>query len=226
MKKVFLVRHAESASNAGRKTTNPVNNPLTEFGQEQARRFTSLWGGKEEQPQLIVTSPYIRTQQTAAPFRAKYPETPHEEWAVEEFTQLCPKKYMGTTHHDRMPFVHAYWDRADPHYVDGEGAESFQMFATRVVALFEKAQSRREDYIVVFTHGGFMQGAVFHTLVGRPWSSEDMKAFHEFQKGFPIDNVATLSFRYDGAFGDHGWSIARLWQFASLRVSFAPPPVK
>jgi broad specificity phosphatase PhoE len=223
MKKLFLVRHAESASNAGLKTEHPVTVPITPFGQEQAKRFTNLWGGKEERPELVVTSRFIRTQQTAAPFLAKYPNVPHEEWAVEEITQLCPKKYSGTTHYDRTPFVQSYWSRADPHYVDGDGAESFQQFANRVAGLFEKVMARRESYIVVFTHGGFMQGAVYHTLLGRPWSSEDMKAFHTFQKGFPIDNVATLSFRYDGTFGDHGWSVARLWQFASLRVSLNPP---
>lgn len=207
VKRLYLVRHGESASNAGLVTESPVSNPITGLGEEQAKRFATTWGVK---PDLVVTSPFVRTKQTAAPLRALHPDIPHEEWPVEEFTQLSPDKYHGTTHKDRMPKVIEYWARADPNFCDGPGAESFITLTQRITKLFESAAARDEDDVAVFTHGTFMQAALFSTLVGRPRTSEEMTTFYQFSKGFPIPNLGVMSFRYDQA----SWLIGRIWDFS------------
>src|SRR5947207_12823321 len=77
MHKFFLIRHGESQSNAGLATADPKNVALTSGGNEQAaqiaaflKEYTSL--------NLIITSAYLRANQTAAStkdaFRIWYPE--------------------------------------------------------------------------------------------------------------------------------------------------------
>jgi 2,3-bisphosphoglycerate-dependent phosphoglycerate mutase len=118
----WLIRHAESEANFGLATAQPAETPLTERGWEQARRLAA-W--LDEPPSLIVTSPYVRTKQTAQPARERFPEVPHEEWPVQEFTYLSGLHGRLTTAAERRPLVEAYWLRADPHHVDSPGSESF-----------------------------------------------------------------------------------------------------
>jgi broad specificity phosphatase PhoE len=193
--KLFLVRHGESASNAGLVTEGPVENPITEKGRGEAQTLANLWGGR---PDLIVTSPFIRTQQTSEPLRALHPEVPHEEWAVQEFTQLAPCRYKGTTHADRGPRVREYWERNDALYNDGAGAESFKDFRHRVERLFDRAAVRFDagfKEIAVFTHATFMQAALYSRL--KINGLDNMSDFYRFSQGLPVPNVGAMCFQYE-----------------------------
>ncbi|HKC86457.1 MAG TPA: phosphoglycerate mutase family protein, partial [Blastocatellia bacterium] len=119
-KNVWLIRHAESAGNAGLTTSRPDTIPLTGKGIDQASRLADSF---TRPPTLIVTSPYIRTQQSARPTIERFPAVRREQWPVQEFTYLAPARYQDTTDADRWPFAEKYWSRCDPHYIDGEGAE-------------------------------------------------------------------------------------------------------
>ena len=121
MKAVF-VRHGQSTGNAGLPCDDLATIELTELGWSQARQVAEDW---QERPALIVTSPYLRTQQTAAPTIERFPDVPVEVWPIEEFTYLQPSRWNGTRSAERMPHLERYWAGADPAYCDGEGAESF-----------------------------------------------------------------------------------------------------
>ena len=75
MKTFWFIRHGQSKSNAGEKSTSPSTTPLTENGQLQAKHIADCIN---QQPELIITSPYYRTEQTAKPTLEKYPEVKHE----------------------------------------------------------------------------------------------------------------------------------------------------
>src|SRR5512133_1990184 len=117
---VYFIRHAESESNAGMRTEHPATIRLTKRGIEQARLTSQIFINT---PDLIVTSPYLRTQTTAAPLIERFPGTPHVEWWVQEFTYLDPSYWNGTTFHERQLVAHAYWERSDPRYRDSDNAE-------------------------------------------------------------------------------------------------------
>jgi broad specificity phosphatase PhoE len=216
---LYLVRHGESVSNAGLVTEGHGIYPLTDHGQDQARRFSETWG---RAPMLIVTSKFTRAKQTSEPFRARYKESPTDIWDVQEFTQLSPDKYPGTTHAERMPKVNAYWKRNDPHFCDGPGAESFAGFIKRVGKMFDLAGMRLKAHlgekfapeIVVFTHGTFMQAALFSVLNGVPQTMEAMDRFHAYHHGLPIPNLAVMTFHFNKwrefEFGG-AWSVGRMW---------------
>ena len=66
--RAIFIRHGQSTGNAGVPCHDLGAIELTELGQEQAREVAASW---IEAPALIVTSPYTRTQQTAAPTIAR-----------------------------------------------------------------------------------------------------------------------------------------------------------
>jgi probable phosphoglycerate mutase len=115
---------------------------------------------------------------------------PHEEWAVEEFTQLSPEKYKLTTHMDRAPEVARYWARADPNYRDGEGAESFIDFMQRVHAALVRASEHPHKSILMFTHGHFIRGVLWHLLFAPDVYAP--LAFKRFSEGIDVPNLATF----------------------------------
>ncbi len=154
IKEIWLVRHCESMSNAGYATVDTNSIPLTEKGWKQAALLSESFNIP---PDLIVTSPYLRTHQTSTYVKNKFSQVPQEEWNVQEFTYLCGKKYINTTTLQRQSSVKEYWERCDPFFSDGEGAESFLDLINRVSLTVEKIKSRKEKYFVIFTHGQFIK---------------------------------------------------------------------
>lgn len=206
--RVWLVRHAESAANAGLVTTNPTDTPITELGREQARRFAHRTCILSPRPALIVTSPYLRTKQTAEPFQAAFPDVPREEWPVQEFTYLNIEKNANKTFAQREPDKGAYWDRNDPEYVDGEGAESFIGCFERVFDMFCRLP-KAPSPVVIFTHGHFMRFVLWTFLspeVTR-WR-ESMSHVHALEQAVPIDNMAVLPLLYE----DGNWFAGGLYR--------------
>lgn len=107
---------------------------------------------------MIIVSPYQRTQQTAAPLIARFPQVPLQTWPVQEFTYLNTKAHAGTTEQQRAIHAQAYWERCDPHWRDGAGAESFADFIQRIDTLGQRLREHRRLRVVVFTHGYFIKG--------------------------------------------------------------------
>ena len=124
---VYLIRHAESVSNAGERTASHGGAELSSEGRRQAEAARIGF-----RPDLIVVSPFVRSRQTAEPLRQKYPDVPVEEWPVQEFSFLDADRCADTTQEERRPLAEAYFARNDPDYVDGKDAESFnQLLAAR-----------------------------------------------------------------------------------------------
>ena len=185
----WLVRHGESAANAGIATTDPATIPLTPAGRSQAEKLAATL----EQPDLIVVSPYLRTRQTAEPTISRFPDVPVEVWPVQEFTYLSPERCIGTTAEQRRPMVEGYWHRCDPGHDDGAGAESFSAMLDRVKGLRERLAAHPADSIVVFTHGQIMQALRLLRAHAGAADWELMAWFLEFDRRSPIHNGMVLA---------------------------------
>ena len=125
--RAIFIRHGQSTGNASISCHDLASLELTELGWSQVRKLAAHWIGT---PGLIVTSPYLRTQQTAAPTIERFPEVPVEVWPIQEFTYLQPSRWNGTLSSEWMPHTEQYWAEADPEYCDGEGAESLGIFSS------------------------------------------------------------------------------------------------
>ncbi len=196
MQTIWLIRHAQSESNAGLPTSDPSQIQLTAQGEAQARCLAAAF---QEPPSLIVTSSYRRTQQTAQPTRERFPDVPHEQWPVEEFTYLAPATCSETTRAQRRPLIQAYWGRADPFYVDGPGAESFVQLVARIQQTLTRIKGSRDAFIVIFTHGLFIRTLLWLMLASPDAiGSDQMKQCRAFCESFAFPNTGILKMRLTG----------------------------
>ena len=160
MTEVWWIRHGESDSNAGARTANAAAPVLTELGWAQAR---AVAGAFDRAPDLIVTSPFVRTKQTAQPLLERFPEVRQEEWPVQEFTELSYANRNNTSGLERLPQLEEYWSRLDPDYLDGEGAETFRDLIGRVEETLKRMREQ-QGFTVIFGHGLFMRAMLWWML--------------------------------------------------------------
>ncbi len=176
-KKVLFIRHAESESNAGGRSSDPATIPLSKQGVAQAEELALSFF---DSPSLVVTSRFIRTKQTALPILKRFKGVSQEEWDIHEFSYLLPAKCKDTTGLERLPMVQAYWNRCDPFYCDGEGAESFSDFINRAHQAIDKLKRLDNRHVAVFSHEQFIKAVLW--LIGgdrSPLDSEKMKSFRQ-----------------------------------------------
>jgi 2,3-bisphosphoglycerate-dependent phosphoglycerate mutase len=197
---VWFIRHAESESNAGLPTRDPASTRITPKGEQQAQQIADCL---PQVPSLIVTSPYIRTKQTAQPTIQRFATVPQAEWPIQEFTFLAPRKYHNTTSLQRYPMVQAYWQHADPLYVEDDGAESFVDLVGRVewvrshLLQLGKADTplgnHHNPFIVAFSHGRFIRAVVW-VLLMRPQTIDrrTMQQFQAFSESVLVPNGTIL----------------------------------
>lgn len=180
MRAVFI-RHGQSTGNAGVPCHDLSTIELTELGWRQAREVARGW---TEAPTLIVTSPYLRTRQTAEATIQRFPDVPVEVWPIEEFTYLQPSRWNGTRSAERMPHLERYWSGADPAYCDGEGAESFGTLLRRAEAALDRlAALPSPGPVYVFSHGQFIQAV--RSVVTETALDDRGKMLRFWRKGEP-----------------------------------------
>ena len=195
-KKILLIRHAESAANAGLATASPDSIPLTEKGIEQARLLANFL---TDAPSLIVVSPFLRARQTAAPLIERFSSAEVENWEVQEFTYLSKTRCGHSTMAMRKPLVKEFWDRSEPDYCDGDGAESFKAFISRVRQTLKKLEESLHPLDAVVTHGQFIRAALWLLMTGREeMNSSAMRKFFYFLEAMPFPNTAYVKLRFKG----------------------------
>lgn len=194
MKEVWFIRHAESAANAGLASSHPATIPLTEKGYQQAERVSTRI---HTIPSLIVVSPYLRTKQTAQLTVQLFPEVERQEWDIQEFTFLSPETCRDTTPLQRRPLVEEYWQRNDPFYVHGEGAESFADFQRRVCEAYRQIEGLESRLVLIFGHGQFMRLFLLSFLLRsfEP-TRATMQKFALFNEVYQIPNCGVLKMNF------------------------------
>jgi probable phosphoglycerate mutase len=186
MRTIWLIRHAESESNSGLPTNDPSSINITAKGKLEAQAVANYFS---ETPSLIVTSPYIRTKQTAVPVLKRFPNVPTEEWPIQEFTYLDSPRYVGTTNSQRSPMATAYWERCDPEYCDGPDSESFANLIARIRHFKGQIVDRNEKFVAVFTHGLFVRILLWTLFAPHmPINMEYMRQSRVFCNTFTFPN--------------------------------------
>lgn len=198
-----LIRHAQSAANAGLPTTDPGAIPLTQAGQRQA---LELADAITSAPDLIISSPYLRAMDTALPTASRYPDVPFEVWAVQEFTYLAPNRFAGTTQSDRKPYVETYWSNGDAALVDGPGAESCEQLLGRARAVLARLEAHEAQDVLMFSHGQFIRAVAWVIKHGAAAGSPDrMREFRVADVCEPLGNCCS----YQLVFGGGMWTVER-----------------
>ncbi len=150
----WLVRHGQSAANAGLPAVGHAETPLTALGRQQALELARRI---DRPPDLLIVSPFLRAHETAAPIRERWPDTPCEVWPIQELTYLSPARCQGTTADTRRPWIEAYWQRSDPGHRDGPDAESFAAFVGRLADFHRRLSALEGAFVVAVGHGQFFR---------------------------------------------------------------------
>ena len=192
MKTIWFIRHAESLSNAGFPTDTPHAIGLSEKGLVQAKALAEQW---RTEPDLIVVSRYSRTAYTAAPLCRRHPQVPVIELPVHELTFLAPGRYVGTTEDTRREPARQFWERCDPDFCDGEGAETFRHFCERVDAAVQALRERAEQRIAVFCHAYVIKAILWRQLHPEAdFTAEYMREYFAFHLNCVVPNVMVYPF--------------------------------
>ena len=195
-KTIWFFRHAQSLANADKNfRADDFSIPSVSLSPEGYKQAEKLINSFSVAPELIITSSYIRTKQTAAPLLKKYKNVPREEWQTQEFTYLSLERCFDTTMLDRRPWVEEYWQKSDPLRSDGDGAESFVDFIGRVKDIIENLKNRKERFIVLFSHEYFI-AAVKYLLEKNPKdiTPKEMREFREYFLSNRIPNATKVEF--------------------------------
>jgi broad specificity phosphatase PhoE len=197
MSEIWFIRHGQSESNAGLPTSDTRQIALTPKGHAQAECAAAAIA---RPPSLIVTSPYLRSKQSAALVIERFPQARQEEWQVHEFSSLSLVSRHNSTPESRRPLVDAFWERCDPLYVDGEGAESFVALVERAQATLERLRWLDDDLAVVLTHGLFTRAVLWAALAGPiEIDARAMRRFRGFASGFAVPNASILKLFVNGS---------------------------
>lgn len=199
--KVYLVRHAQSEANAGAASKIVSQIAITNIGVKQSKYVPDQFQSCD----LIIYSKYKRTLLTALPFIKKFSSARIELWDIEEFTYLDQERCGLSTAAQRKPMVEEYWNRQDPDWIDGPGAESFNGFINRINTFLANLKNSDEQEIVVFGHGLFIKAVIWILTEGG-----DMTNFRQWSSKFDIPNCSITElelvddeFRYKGTSINH-----------------------
>ena len=188
---VWMVRHGQSLAQTGHETTDPAMIPLSPTGHRQADIVAA---SLDCSPDAIVTSPYLRARQTAQASLDRYPSVPVEQRPIEEFTYLGRLHGQPTTGAQRKPLVDAYWNAADPSYVDDDKSESFADVCARARGFLTGLSQLDAGHIAAFTHGLFMRVVIWVLLTGEDSpSAASMRRFDGCRTTYLVPNCSIFT---------------------------------
>lgn len=163
---LILVRHGQTAINAGGLLQGRINPALDAVGEQQAQSLAVALARRHPQAR-IVSSPLVRAHQTASAIAAALDTTLEID---ERFIELDYGDFDGKAMHDIPDETWALW-RRDPSFVP-PGGESLRDLDARVwPALEELAHHAKDADVVVVSHVSPIKSAVTWALGTGPEST-------------------------------------------------------
>ena len=199
---LVFVRHGESIANAGGITMPHPDIPLTALGQSQAQAIADCIGFKAAS---VLASQFVRSQETAKPYCLSMALPLEVDARLNEFSSLSLASIVGMEGTQRRRLAAAYWQRADPWFRTGDGADTFVEFAQRV-AEFREAIPQLPSRVAIFGHGIWLGMLIWQLLGFASNGSDDMRAFRHFQQKLPMSNGVIYRLNREG----RRWEITHL----------------
>ena len=159
----WLVRHGQSASNAGLPAVGHGEVPLTALGREQAREVARR---VDRQPDLLIVSPFLRAQETAAPMQNDRELRPGLGVAREKVLQLDERVGL----HEKLEPLMDIWKARDLAIVQGVGYPDPNRSHFRSIEIWDTAssssQTLSEGWVArAFEHAALPKGTGVDSIV-------------------------------------------------------------
>lgn len=164
MKHIYLIRHAQSESNAGLAIRPNADIAITELGKQQAEEVANWLINQKIQPTQVFVSKYIRTQQTAEPYLQHIAQQAHILDDLFEFNYLDFQRIAQFTREELWKEAEQFWYKNDIHYQDGAETDSFANFVQRVKNVRQAFDALDDGVYVVFTHGMWIGMLIWQLL--------------------------------------------------------------
>ena len=184
-KLIYFVRHGETESNVKRIKQGPEGS-LTEKGREQALATAKRFPKHRGHPQIIISSPYKRTKETA--------EIIGKELNMDvEYSDLLMERKNPTEiigHEVREREVRQIIDRLDKSFHNDNlryaDEENFVDLKERAKKLLDYIARRPEKRIIMIIHGVFLKMVVSYMLKGEKLTASEYNKLSYFN---PINNT-------------------------------------
>src|SRR3989344_6799912 len=197
-KLIYFVRHGETESNVKRIKQGPEGS-LTEKGREQALATAKRFPKHKGRPQVIISSPYKRTKETA--------EIIGKELNMDvEYSDLLMERKNPTEiigHEVREREVRQIIDRLDKSFHNDNlryaDEENFVDLKERAKKLLDYIARRPEKRIIMITHGVFLKMVVSYMLKGEKLTASEYNKLSYFNQinntGMAICSYTTHLFK-------------------------------
>ncbi len=192
MKKIYLIRHAQSESNAGQAVRPNHQINITDVGKTQAQELADWLSANVTEPVTeIFVSQYLRTQQTAQPYLQRTKRTATVIDELHEFNFLDFDTIKDLSFDDIRVIADDFWQQHSAHRAS-EVTDSFEHFVARVQKVRAYFDALPDGTYLVFTHGMWIGMLVWQLLIGDSPRLYNMKKFREFELATRPKNCEVL----------------------------------
>ena len=184
MKKIYLIRHAQSESNAELIVRPNPDIALTQLGRQQADEVADWLIAHVPTPTAVFVSPYVRTHQTAAPYLTRLESlgiTPIVLDDLHEFDYLDFEHIKDLSFAEILVKAEAFWAHAKQDYADSPRTESFDNLAMRVRQIRRYFDALDDGTYVVFTHGMWLGMLMWQLIHHDSTRTQNMVSFRQFE---------------------------------------------
>ena len=186
VKLIYFVRHGETILNA-KGIRQGSEGALTENGREQALATAHRFPKEKGRPQVLIASPYERTKETAE-IIAKEIGMKHIEYCDLLVERRNPTEIIGKWGGDRE--VKEIVDRIDKSFHEDNlrysDEENFMDLKNRAKKLLKYIRHRREERIIMVTHGIFLKMVTAYMILGDNLTASEYNKLSYFNT---IDNA-------------------------------------
>lgn len=192
MKKIYLIRHAQSESNAGQavRPNHAIN--LTDVGKTQAQELADWLSANVTEPVTeIFVSQYLRTHQTAQPYLQSTKRTATVIDELHEFNFLDFDTIKDLSFDDIRVIADDFWQQHSAHRAS-KVTDSFEHFVARVQKVRAYFDTLPDGTYLVFTHGMWIGMLIWQMLLGDSPRLHNMKKFREFELATRPKNCEVL----------------------------------
>ncbi len=183
MARIYFLRHGQTDMNIHHMLQGRTDTHLNETGREQARAAHDFMVSHGIRPDRIITSPLVRTIETAEIATGR----PRDLFFTEPLLiEMCFGKYEGTKVREMDPEFYDYFFHKPDQCAMPQDAETFHDLYDRAREFLKKMEFEREnndDTILYVSHGAFL-----HAIMG----VMNEYPLCDFWK-YPIDNCAILT---------------------------------
>lgn len=184
-KLIYFVRHGETESNA-HNIRQGSSGPLSEKGREQALKTAKKFPHKKGRAEVIISSPFERAKETAE-IIAKELSMP-VEYCDLLAERRNPSEIIG--HKGEEEEVRKIVDRIDKSFHADDlrysDEENFTDLLSRAQKLLKYIKSRKEERIIMVTHGIFLKMVISTMLHGKYLNASEYNKLSFFN---PMENA-------------------------------------